>query len=57
MELAAEAELGAVAEAATGGEGGSLSGVLVQVSAEPRLAFDEERSDMSIRVGPTAPPG
>jgi hypothetical protein len=57
MELAAEAELGAVAEAATGGEGGSVAGVLVQVAAEPRLAFHEERSDMSIRVGPTAPAG
>lgn len=57
VEVAAEADPRAVPKAAPGSELGSVASVTVQVTAEPRLAFDEEGTDMSLRIRPAAATG
>ena len=57
MELATEPELGAVTQAAASGEDGSLARESIQVTAEPRLPFDEERTNLVLGPRPASAPG
>jgi hypothetical protein len=52
MELAPEAERGAVGEAAPGCQLGALARPSIQVAADPRLAFPQERLDPRLGMGP-----
>ncbi len=54
VEVAAEPERSAVAQAASCEQGGTFLGVPVQVTAQPRLPLGKEGTDMPLGVGPAA---
>jgi hypothetical protein len=55
MQVAPEADPGAVAKAAASGELGTIPRLGRQVPTQPRLALGEERVDMTLGVRPAAP--
>jgi hypothetical protein len=57
MEVAPEANGGAVPEAAPRSDDRAFPGHPLQMPAEPRLALREKRADVSLRIGPAATPG
>lgn len=57
MQVTAEPELCAVAEAATRCKRGPIASMSVQVAPQPWLALDEEWAHVTLWVSPTAPAG
>lgn len=55
MQITAESKLGAITEAAARGQFSSVSGVTIDVAAEPWFALAQELADPPIGICPTSP--